>query len=43
MIARREALEASGGFDERFFLFSEETDLCWRIKQAAGRSSHLPE
>ena len=43
MIARREALAASGGFDERFFLFSEETDLCWRIKQAGWEVAHLPE
>jgi N-acetylglucosaminyl-diphospho-decaprenol L-rhamnosyltransferase len=43
MIARREALAASGGFDERFFLFSEETDLCWRIKQAGWEIAHLPE
>ncbi len=43
MIARREALAASGGFDERFFLFSEETDLCWRIKQAGWGIAHLPE
>jgi N-acetylglucosaminyl-diphospho-decaprenol L-rhamnosyltransferase len=41
MIARREALPA-GGFDERFFLFSEETDLCWRIKQAGWEVAHLP-
>jgi GT2 family glycosyltransferase len=43
MIARREALAASGGFDERFFLFSEETDLCWRIKGAGWEVAHLPE
>jgi GT2 family glycosyltransferase len=43
MIARREALADSGGFDERFFLFSEETDLCWRIKQAGWEIAHLPE
>jgi GT2 family glycosyltransferase len=42
MLARREALEATGGFDERFFLFSEETDLCWRLKDAGWDIVHLP-
>jgi GT2 family glycosyltransferase len=42
MLARREALEATGGFDERFFLFSEETDLCWRLKDAGWEVVHLP-
>jgi GT2 family glycosyltransferase len=32
LAVRREAFEAAGGFDERFFLFSEETDLCKRIQ-----------
>jgi GT2 family glycosyltransferase len=32
LAVRREAFEAVGGFDERFFLFSEETDLCKRIQ-----------
>jgi N-acetylglucosaminyl-diphospho-decaprenol L-rhamnosyltransferase len=43
MIARREALERSGGFDERFFLFAEETDLCWRVKQAGWQVMHMPQ
>ncbi|MGC1166901.1 MAG: glycosyltransferase family 2 protein [Solirubrobacterales bacterium] len=43
MIARREALERAGGFDERFFLFAEETDLCWRIKQAGWEVMHMPQ
>jgi N-acetylglucosaminyl-diphospho-decaprenol L-rhamnosyltransferase len=34
-LVRREAFEAAGGFDEDFFMFSEETDLCWRL-WAAG-------
>jgi N-acetylglucosaminyl-diphospho-decaprenol L-rhamnosyltransferase len=42
MLARREALEASGGFDERFFLFAEETDLCLRVKQAGWDVAHFP-
>jgi N-acetylglucosaminyl-diphospho-decaprenol L-rhamnosyltransferase len=43
MFARAEALAASGGFDERFFLFSEETDLCWRIRWDGWRIVHLPD
>ena len=42
MAVRREALESAGYFDERFFLFSEETDLCLRIKQAGWDIVHLP-
>jgi GT2 family glycosyltransferase len=42
MLARREALAGAGIFDERFFLFSEETDLCFRIKQAGWEIRHLP-
>ena len=36
-IIRREALDKVGPFDPRFFLYSEEVDLCKRIK-AAGYS-----
>jgi N-acetylglucosaminyl-diphospho-decaprenol L-rhamnosyltransferase len=42
MLARRDALAVTGGFDERFFLFSEETDLCWRLKDAGWEVAHLP-
>ena len=38
MLARREALESAGFFDERFFIYSEETDLCLRIKWPDGTS-----
>lgn len=31
MAVRREAFDAVGGFDERFFVFLEETDLCLRL------------
>jgi N-acetylglucosaminyl-diphospho-decaprenol L-rhamnosyltransferase len=42
MLARREALTASGPMDERHFLFMEETDLCLRIKGAGWDIRHLP-
>jgi GT2 family glycosyltransferase len=43
MIARREALLSAGFFDERFFLYAEEPDLCLRIKQAGWGVRHLPQ
>ncbi|HEY2654778.1 MAG TPA: glycosyltransferase family 2 protein [Solirubrobacteraceae bacterium] len=43
MLVRREALESAGLFDERFFMYSEETDLCRRIKTAGWEIRHLPQ
>jgi GT2 family glycosyltransferase len=31
MVVRRDAFQQIGGFDERFFLYFEETDLCDRL------------
>ena len=42
MFVRREALESAGFMDERFFMYSEETDLCRRIKTAGWEVRHLP-
>lgn len=42
MIARREALISAGIMDERFFLQSEEPDLCLRMKRAGWDIRHLP-
>jgi GT2 family glycosyltransferase len=42
LLVRREALEGAGYLDERFFIFSEETDLCLRIKRAGWQVRHLP-
>lgn len=43
LMIRREVIAATGGFDERFFLYFEETDLCHRA-QAEGWSTHyLPD
>ena len=43
MFVRQAALEDVGSFDERFFLYAEETDLCWRIKRAGWEVFHLPQ
>lgn len=42
LLARREALDSAGLFDERFFIFSEEVDLCLRIRRAGWDVRHLP-
>ena len=42
LLARREAVEQAGGLDERFFLFSEETDWCKRVRDAGWDIRHLP-
>jgi N-acetylglucosaminyl-diphospho-decaprenol L-rhamnosyltransferase len=33
-LARRQALEELGGFDEAYFMYAEDMDLCWRAHQA---------
>jgi N-acetylglucosaminyl-diphospho-decaprenol L-rhamnosyltransferase len=43
LVARREAVEAVGPLDERFFLYSEETDWCLRFWQQGWRVEHLPK
>lgn len=42
MLARREAIESAGFMDERFFMYSEETDFCRRIKSAGWSVRHFP-
>ena len=42
MVARRSALESVGGFDERFFLYWEDTDLCKRLKDSGWKIIYLP-
>ena len=42
MFCRREALLSAGLLDERFFIYSEEPDLCLRMKRAGWATRHLP-
>ena len=40
---RRDALEKVGHFDENFFLYYEEVDLCRRMKKAGYRVRYWPD
>ena len=42
MLARREALESAGFMDERSFIYSEEPDLCLRMRNAGWDVRHFP-
>jgi hypothetical protein len=42
MLARRTALEAVGGFDERFFLYWEDADLCRRLRARGYHVRYVP-
>ncbi|MCY4091912.1 MAG: glycosyltransferase family 2 protein [Caldilineaceae bacterium] len=42
LLVRGEALTALGGFDPQFFMYSEETDLCRRIRRAGWRVVYDP-
>jgi N-acetylglucosaminyl-diphospho-decaprenol L-rhamnosyltransferase len=42
MLIRREVLETIGGFDERFFLYSEEVDLCTTVRRNGWEVGYLP-
>jgi N-acetylglucosaminyl-diphospho-decaprenol L-rhamnosyltransferase len=42
LMARRSALEAVGGFDEGFFLYEEDADLCRRVRSAGFRVLFTP-
>lgn len=43
MLMRREVLDDVGGFDDRFFVYAEEVDLCRRVRRSGWRIVHLPQ
>ena len=42
MLVRREAADTVGLFDEDYFMFSEETDWCYRFRQAGWKVLFFP-
>lgn len=42
MLARREAMLAVGGFDERYFLYWEDADLCRRLRGSGYHVRYVP-
>jgi N-acetylglucosaminyl-diphospho-decaprenol L-rhamnosyltransferase len=43
LLVRRHALDEVGGFDEGFWLYGEEADLCWRLSQRGWQVVLAPD
>jgi hypothetical protein len=43
MLMRKACLDQIGGFDEQFFLYAEDVDLCYRIKQSGWKVYYFPD
>ncbi|HEV8714094.1 MAG TPA: glycosyltransferase family 2 protein [Candidatus Binatia bacterium] len=43
MVIRRQAVEEVGGLDERFFLYWEDADLCWRLHKRGWQIIYDPQ
>ncbi len=43
MFLRREVYEKTSGFDEDFFMYGEDLDFCYRVKEAGYKIYYYPE
>jgi N-acetylglucosaminyl-diphospho-decaprenol L-rhamnosyltransferase len=39
---RRAAVDSVGGWDERYFMYMEDVDLCWRLRRMGWRIAYEP-
>ena len=42
LFLRRSALPSVGGWDERYFMYMEDVDLCWRLRRLGWRVAYEP-
>ena len=42
LVVRRTAWDEVGGFDEAFFMYLEDVDLCWRLRKRGWRTRYEP-
>jgi GT2 family glycosyltransferase len=42
MLLRREAAQRVGGFDEAYFMYVEDVDICWRLREAGYQVVYDP-
>lgn len=42
MLVRREAIDQVGGFDESFWMYSEEVEWCWRFRRHGWQIASVP-
>lgn len=42
LLIEKEWFDALGGFDEAFFLYKEDEELCWRVRERGGQVIHDP-
>ena len=42
MAVRRDTFEALGGFDDKYFMYVEDVDFCWRARECGWTVRYLP-
>jgi GT2 family glycosyltransferase len=42
LMIRRDLFERLGGFDERYFMYSEDIDLCYKLHQTGKKCCYVP-